>query len=147
MFRKASEVRREDFQSKLLLGQCLRILEEENTNEIFAEGIELARRQLKLDPTDKRALSLAAGSLYDIGQKQEAFQWINKALDLYPENTGVLVNAAGVFAKDHQVQKAIALLEKVLGKGFGKRDWIEHDPDYDAIRNEPRFKALLEKLK
>jgi hypothetical protein len=58
---------REDFQSKLLFGQCLHILGKENANEIFAEGIELARRQLKLDPTDKRALSLAAGSLYDIG--------------------------------------------------------------------------------
>jgi hypothetical protein len=82
-----------------------------------------------------------------LAEKQEAFQWINKALDLYPEDTGVLVNAAGVFAKDHNVEKAIALLEKVFGKGFGKRDWVEHDPDYDSIRKEPRFKALLEKLK
>jgi len=146
MFRKASEVRREDFQSKLLLGQCLRVLKKD-ANEIFAEGIELARRQLKIDPTDKRALSLAAGSLYDIGQKEEAFQWINKALDLYPEDTGVLVNAAGVFAKDHNVEKAIALLKKVFGKGFGKRDWIERDPDYDSIRNEPRFMEMVEKLK
>src|SRR4030095_5782744 len=113
------------FQSRLLLGQCLRILGKDNAKEIFEEGIDLARRQLKLDPTDKRALSLAAGSLYDIGQKQEAFQWINKALDLYPEDTGVLVNASGLFAKDHNVEKAIALLEKVLGKGFGKREWIE----------------------
>ena len=146
MFRKASEVRREDFQSKLLLGQCLRVLKKDNVNEIFAEGIELARRQLKLDPTDKRVLSLAAGSLYDIGEKQEAFEWINKALDLYPEDTGVLINAACLFARDLNKEKALDFLEKVLGKGFGKKDWIEHDPDFDCLRDEPRFKALLAKL-
>jgi len=39
------------------------------------------------------------------------------------------------------------LLEKAFGKGFGNKDWIERDPDYDSIRNEPRFQALINKLK
>jgi adenylate cyclase len=146
LFLKASEVRREDFQSLLLLGQSLRMLGDQE-QEVIMEGISKAKKQLQLDPTDKRVLSLAPGSMYDIGQKEEAFQMINKALDIYPEDAGVLINAACLFAKDHNKEKALTLLEKVMGKGFGKRDWIEHDPDYDSIRDEPRFQALLKKLK
>ena len=145
-FRIAADVRREDFQSPLLLAQSLRILGDDPEPAI-REGINRARKQLQLYPADRRALSLTAGNLWDIGERDEAIQWINKALDLYPDDTGVLVNAACFFAKAGQNEKALDLLENVFGKGFGKRDWIEHDPDYDSLRDEPRFQALLGKLK
>ena len=147
LFRTASEVRREDFQSLLLLSQSLRILgNHEESMQAALEGINRAKKQLALFPNDRRALSLTAGTLYDIGQKEEAFQWANKSLELYPDDTGVLINGACLFAKDGNIQKALDILEKVFGKGFGKKEWIEHDPDYDNLRNEPRFQALIEKL-
>ena len=105
------------------------------------------KKQLELNPTDRRALSLGASSLFEIGEREEAFQWINKALDLYPRNAVVLINAACLFAKAGDKEKALSTLETAFGKGFGKRDWIEHDPDYDSLRNEPRFQALLTKLR
>ncbi len=146
MFRKASEVRREDSQSVLLLSQSLRVMEKEEAETALREGIRRARTQLELNPEDGRVLSLASGSLFEIGEKEEAFQWIDKALKLYPENAGVLINATCLYAKDNNKKKALDLLELTVGKGFGKKDWIEHDPDYNSLRNEPRFKALLEKL-
>ena len=147
LFRIASEVRKEDFQSLLLLSQSLRILGKNEESLLAAnEGIQRAKKQLALFPNDRRALSLTAGTLYDIGQKEEAYKWANKSLALYPEDTGVLINAACLFAKDGDVEKALVILEKVFGKGFGKKEWIEQDPDYDNLRNEPRFQALLDKL-
>lgn len=101
---------------------------------------------MELNPNDRRALSLTASNLFDIGEREEAFQWINKALDLYPGDAGVLINAACLFAKDGNKEKALSLLEIAVGKGYGKKDWIEHDPDYDSLRNEPRFQTLLNKL-
>ena len=147
LFRKASEVRREDFQSILLLAQSLHMFGKEQTHETMLDGINRAKKQLELNPTDRRALSLTSGSLFDIGEREEAFQWINKALDLYPEDAGVFINAACLFAKDGNKEKALGTLEKAFGKGFGKKDWIEHDPDYDSIRDEPRFQSLLNKLR
>ena len=147
MFRKASEARREDFQSMLLLSQSLRVLGKEEADEAAKEGVRRAKKQLELNPTDRRALSLGAGNLLFTGEKEEAYRWINKALELYPEDTGVLVNAACFFAQENVKDKALDLLEIVFGKGFGKKDWIEYDPDYDNLTNEPRFIALLEKLK
>ena len=147
LFRKASEVNREDFQSLLLLAQSLRMLGKDKTQETVKAGINRAKKQLELNPTDRRALSLTPGSMIEIGEKEKAFQWINKALDLYPEDVGVLVNAACLFAKNGDKDKALDLLEKVFGKGFGKKDWIQNDPDYDSLRNEPRFQALLARLR
>ena len=147
LFLKASEVNREDFQSVLLLSQSLSILEKDKPLEITREGINRAKKQLERNPIDRRALSLGAGSLFEIGEREEAFQWINKALNLYPDDVGVLFNASCLFAKDGNKGEALNVLEKVFGKGFGKKDWIENDPDYDSLRNEPRFQILLGKLR
>ena len=42
---------------------------------------------------------------------------------------------------------ALDLLERVFSKGWGKKDWIEADQDYDSLRAEPRFIAMMAKLK
>jgi adenylate cyclase len=146
MFLKASEVRREDFQSVLLLAQSLSIFGKDGVEEARREGINRARKQLKINPTDRRALSLTSLSLFEVGAREEAMKWINQALELYPEDLGVIINGACLFARDGNKEKALSLLEMAFGKGFGKRDWIEHDPDYDSLRDEPRFQALLNKL-
>jgi hypothetical protein len=37
--------------------------------------------------------------------------------------------------------------ERLVALGWGQRDWVEHDPDYDALRDDLRFQELLAKLK
>jgi hypothetical protein len=34
-----------------------------------------------------------------------------------------------------------------LPLGWGSRDWVEHDPDYDSLRDDPRFQRRLARLK
>jgi hypothetical protein len=51
-----------------------------------------------------------------------------------------------MYAKLNRKEEALACLEQTFARGFGKRDWIEHDPDYDSLRDDPRFQAMLEKL-
>ncbi len=68
LFLKASEVRREDYQSVLLRGQALRALgKKEESLAVIREGISKARKQLSINPTDRRILSLASSSLLEIG--------------------------------------------------------------------------------
>ncbi len=33
-----------------------------------------------------------------------------------------------------------------IALGLGKRDWVEHDPDLDSLRDDPRFQVLLARL-
>ena len=147
LFRKASEVNREDFQSLSLLEQSLSALgRKKEAEDAVREAIRRAENQLEFDPTNRRTLSLGAHSLYSDGQEEKSFEWMNKALELYPDDQGVLTNYACLMAKMGRKKEALDVLEKIFGKGYGKKDWIEHDPDYDSLRDDPRFQALLKKL-
>lgn len=148
LFRSAGAVRQEDFQSPILLAQALRMLgavsEAEAANR---EGIRRAEHVLALNPRDARALSLGAVALAVDGQAARALEWSGRALDVAPEDPGALINAACLRARYGEKEQALELLERVFARGWGKRDWIEHDPDYDTLRDNPRFQRLLEKLK
>ncbi len=39
---------------------------------------------------------------------------------------------------------AFACLEAPVGQGLLHLDWVANDPDLDALRDSPRFEALLE---
>ncbi|HKE96797.1 MAG TPA: winged helix-turn-helix domain-containing protein [Povalibacter sp.] len=148
LFRKAADVRQEDFQSPMLLAQSLRMLGRTGEARMAnRESIARAERILALNPRDVRALSLIAGSLYEDGQVERAMEWSRRSLEFYPDDMGAIINAACLHAKARQKEQALELLERALGRGWGKRDWIEHDPDYDILRDEPRFQALLANLK
>ena len=60
LFRKAAEVRKEDFQSMLLLSQSLGVLGKPDEKETQLEGLRRARKQLEINPDDRRALSLGS---------------------------------------------------------------------------------------
>jgi adenylate cyclase len=148
LFRRAGELCLEDFQSPMLLGQSLRMLgRREEADRATREGIRRAELNLALNPTDGRALSLGSGALFEDGQTERALEWSQRSLALYPEDMGSLINAACLRAKLCQKEKALELLERVFARGWGKRDWVEHDPDYDILRDDPRFQNLLAKLK
>lgn len=148
LFRKAADARQEDCQAPLLLSLPLRVLGRKAESRLAAqEGIRRAERLLMLNPVDSRALSLGACAFLDVGEPQRALEWTRRALDCDPDGMSVLINAACVHARLGNKEEALVLLERVFAKGWGKRDWIEHDPDYDSLRNEPRFKELLAGLK
>jgi len=94
-----------------------------------------------------RALSLGAHALFDNGQVDRAMEWTRRSLELYPDDMSALFNATCLNARAGRKQEALDLIERAFLRGWGKRDWLEHDPDYDTLRDEPRFKTLLEKLK
>lgn len=147
LFLKASEVRREDFQCLLLLAQSMDILGKDDEKEdALTEGLKRVRKHLEFNPTDRRALSLGAGSLFENGEKEEALKWIDKAVRLYPGDGGVIFNGACLFAKMGNKEKAIDLLETAVDNGWGSKEWIQQDQDYDSLRDEPKFKTLIKKL-
>ena len=41
---------------------------------------------------------------------------------------------------------ALSSLETAVDKGFGFKDWLEHDTDLDSIRATPRFQAIAQAM-
>lgn len=148
LFRRAADVRHEDFQSPLLLAQSLTMMGHDAEAGIWRrEGIRRAEHMLALNPLDGRALSLAALHLLDEGQTERAVEWSQRALELYPNDMSALGNGACLQARLGHADQAIALLERVSALGFGQRDWLERDPDYESLRGDPRFQKLLTTFK
>jgi adenylate cyclase len=115
--------------------------------EAGREGIRRAESMLVLNPLDCRALSLGSLALDDDGQKARALEWSRRSLELYPDDMSALINAGCLHSRMGQKEQALDILERLFARGWGKRDWIWHDPDYDSLRDDPRFKKLLARLK
>jgi tetratricopeptide (TPR) repeat protein len=111
------------------------------------EAIRRAERQLELNPHNARALSLGAGSLRAVGQSRRALEWVREAERLCPDDMAVIINSALTHLHLGLKDEALDRLERMFNKGWGKKDWVENDPDYDPLREEPRFKAMMQKLR
>ena len=67
-------------------------------------------------------------------------------MEIDPEDSEVLYNAACAFSLAGETEKAIDCLEK-LSWGKGQKGWLENDSDFDPLRDHPRFQAFMEQLK
>jgi serine/threonine protein kinase/tetratricopeptide (TPR) repeat protein len=147
LFRRAAELRQEDFQSAILVQWPLRHLGRHGeVPAAMQEGIRRAERQLELNPHDARALILGAVALIDQGQRERALEWGARALAAAPEEPSIIINAINLYVRAGMKEEAMVCLEKIYGRGLGKREWLDRDPDYDMLRDHPRFRALLAKV-
>lgn len=148
MFGHAARVRVEDFQSVALQAQSLNYLgRREEAAAANREAARRAERLIDLNPSDIRTLSLGASSLYQTGQHERALEWSQRALDLNPDDMGAVLNAVCLQAKLGNKERALDLLERAIAQGWGQRDWMERDRDYDTLRDDPRFQRLMSRLK
>jgi serine/threonine protein kinase/tetratricopeptide (TPR) repeat protein len=146
-YREASRVRPDDYQSAYLISSPLRHLGRHEEAEASIRAASVAfERHLELNPDDARALCLGAAGLMSLGQQEKALEWAQRAYALDPEDSGVLYNVACVYSLGGRFHDAMSCLEQAVKNGFGHREWLENDTDLDPLRNEPRFKALTQRL-
>ncbi len=147
LFLKAAEVRPEDYQVPALLAVDYRGLgQSENVRASSQRLLELAENHLQRDPNDVRATYFRAGALAELGRKEESLECANRALVMEPDDPAVLYNVACVYITVGELDDATGFLERAVELGFSHLEWIEDDPDLDPLRDQPRFKVLLEKL-
>ena len=144
LWTKAMAVRPEDYQVPLLMAMIYRgggrASELEATQR---RGIELARRQLAREPDDVRAMYLCAGALVECESEEEGLSLLHRALEMAENDPSVLYNAACVFARTGRRERALETLEACLQGGWGNPEWIAQDPDFDSLRGDPRFRAIV----
>ena len=146
-YRDAWRVRPEDYQAIYLSAEALvKLGRRDEALEASRLGVKLADAHLELNPDDARAWYLSAGALMRLGQREEATERARRASTIDPDDSGVLYNVGCVYALAGSTDEALDHLDKAIQNGFGQREWVENDSDWDAVRNEPRFQTLLRKL-
>ena len=148
LWTRAAEVRREDFESPLFVAQSLRKLGRmEESLVVYRETVRRVEQIVELNPMNSRALSLGSGALYATGETERALEWARRAERIDPDDMAVLINGALLRVNLGVKDEGLDMLERVFGSGRGKKEWVEQDPDYDPLRGDPRFKAMIEKLR
>jgi tetratricopeptide (TPR) repeat protein len=142
-FRKASELDPADYQSLQNLEMCLRILgRPEEASAASRECLARAERHVDLHPEDVRALYLSAVAHAQLGHRERALEWANRALAIDPEEGTTRYNVACTYTLLGETDRALDILEPAIRSGFGNKDWIDNDPDLLALHGLPRFEAL-----
>ncbi len=148
LFEQAMKVRPEDYQPPALVSSVYRGLgRSDDAQQMLRRTVQLVNDQLAAYPDDARALYLGAGALMSLGQKEKGLEWARRAVAIDATDTGTLYNVACLYSMDGQKEEAMNYLEKAVANGFAQKAWIENDDDLNNLRDMPRFKALLAKMK
>ena len=147
LFEKACALRPEDYQAPSFLAQAFagqgRIAEANKASQRAVKSIE---SWIDANPDDARAINLGAGIWSNLGQTEKALEWANRSLEIDREDPQLLYNVACVYAIEGMKEDALSCLERAIDKGYGHREWMEHDSDLNSLRSDKRFKALLERV-
>jgi adenylate cyclase len=148
LFEQAMKARPEDYQSPALLvgiyGWLGRI---DDAKAASLKTTQLAEAQLQAYPDDTRALYLGAGALIANGQREKGLDWTRRAVAVDPTDTGTLYNVACIYSRAGMQEEAMGYLEKAVANGFAQKAWIENDDDLASLRDMPRYKTLLAKMR
>jgi serine/threonine protein kinase/tetratricopeptide (TPR) repeat protein len=143
LFEEAAAVR-EDYQARFFAAQSYASLGRAAEAEAaYRRAAQVAADHLALNPDDPRAYTMCAVALCRTGQPEQGLACAQRAVEVDPEDAGVCYNVACLYSLEGRVEDALRCLEDAFRHGFGDKGWIEHDPDLEPLRGEPRFQALL----
>lgn len=147
LFEKAHRSRPEDYQAMALRALALHELgRADETREADQQAVDLINKYLELNPNEARAYSLGASPLARLGEHEHSKQWSEQAIALAPNDPVVLYNAACTLAQLGEHDRALDGLERSIEAGVAVGDWIKHDPDFESLRDHPRFQAIVKRI-
>jgi adenylate cyclase len=149
-YEKAVEIMDTDFHAWAMLATCYQATgESAKRREAAKKMVSEAQRAIQQDPSNGAALGILAGGYALLGEREKAREWIDRALLIDPDNLNMRYNFACVLA-GHLSDKdaAIKMLQGALATASEYHVRIaEIDTDFDCIRDDPRFQALLSTAK
>jgi clan AA aspartic protease (TIGR02281 family) len=82
-----------------------------------------------------------------LGKSDEALEWMQKILELDPNNPGCWYDMACLLSRMGKCDESVAALRTSFEKGYRSFPHIEHDDDMDAVRDREDFKALIQEYR
>lgn len=109
--------------------------------------IAFFERILKRLPNSQDVLMALGNDYTERGLFEKGLAIDERLCRLRPADPIVHYNLACSYALVGKVDQAIATLEAAIELGYHDSSYIQHDPDLDGIRRDPRFLALIERVR
>jgi adenylate cyclase len=109
--------------------------------------LERIEKIVAAEPAHSRAIGIGACMLADLNERERAKEWVIRARLVDPENINLHYNLACAMVSLNETDLALETLAEVATRlSPGMLSWLEADTDLDSLRDEPRFKALMEQV-
>jgi tetratricopeptide (TPR) repeat protein len=109
------------------------------------EAIADYDKALEFKPDDHKAWYNRGNALVELGRLKEAIASYDKALEFKPDNEDAFYNKAVCYALQGQVDLSIQNLQQAINLNPDEcRELAKTDSDFDNIRSNTRFKALIQ---
>ncbi len=108
----------------------------------YQRAIGIGQNKLRVNPRDALTLAYLANYSAMLNDQQAALFYLQGALALAPSDGEVLVRAAVVYHHFGHESETFDYLRKAINAGYS-RDIIRDTPDFQDIRNDSQFRALV----
>jgi adenylate cyclase len=130
-----------------LLISCYNALgDTDSVRRVAQRTLARAEKAIALEADNGSAMAAVYTCLLELGEAERAKEWARRAELIDPDNLIMRYNLACDLAfKLRDLDTALEFLGPVLKKtGQENLQWLKSDPDLDALRDDPRFKAMVE---
>jgi tetratricopeptide (TPR) repeat protein len=110
--------------------------------DAYREALRLADEQLRINARDGRILAYRATYLAMLDRNKEASEALQRALSISPKNPDVQFRAALVYNHLGDNARTLQRLQDAMALGVAASS-LRDTPDFDHLRDEAQFQALL----
>ena len=109
----------------------------------YKQAATIGSARLQINPRDTDTLAYLANYSAMLEDRQAAFGYLQKALELAPSRGEVLFRAAIVYNHFGQTDQALAYLTKAVEVGYS-RTIIRDTPDFQGLQQNAQFRTLAD---
>jgi adenylate cyclase len=148
-FELAAAAMESDFTASTFISQSYKAKGDiERMRNAARRALDRVERVVAAEPGHSRAIGMGVAMLATLGEKERAKEWATRARLVDPENVNLHYNLACAMSSLGEIDLTVETVAGIAPRlSPGMMSWMEADPDFDSIREEPRFKAIMQTVK
>lgn len=145
MFEKAAALTPNETAAAVNLADAYRSAgQKDKARDMYQRAVSLGYKELQTNPRDADAMSEIALSYANLGKGHQAETFITRAREIDGNNVEYIYNQAEIYALLGNPSQALKTLQESLEKHY-PAEFAEQDVEFDSLRGNPQFAALIKK--